>query len=298
VAHVLDRHLEPVPYGVAGELVIGGEGLTRGYLNAARLTQEKIVPDPFGTAPGGRLYRTGDLVRRQRDGNIVYLGRIDQQVKIRGQRIELGEIETALATHPAVGQVAVQPWTDDSGEKHLVAYVSPAPDRTSDRTPDVSALRAHVAGQLPRYMVPSYVVLLDALPLTASGKVNRQALPAPPEQARGAVGDAKPTTETERILAEEIVADLLRIPQVGIHDNFFELGGNSLQMTRLVSWIRDRFGVEISLADLFQSPTVAHLAGIIDREAALSDEEVLALIEQLPAEQAARLLQASEGPGL
>jgi acyl-CoA synthetase (AMP-forming)/AMP-acid ligase II len=245
VAHVVDRHLDPVPYGVAGELVIGGEGLTRGYRNAPELTAGKIVPDPFGTARGGRLYHTGDLVKRQRDGAIVFLGRIDQQVKIRGLRIELGEIETVLSGHPAVGQAAVRPWTDETGEQHLVAYLSPVPDAQLDR----AQLRGYVAGQLPRYMVPGYVVLLDRLPLNASGKVDHRALPAPDDRARGGVGTAEPTTDTERVLARDMVADLLRLPRVGIHDNFFELGGNSLQATRLMSRIRDRFGVEVDLAD-------------------------------------------------
>jgi acyl carrier protein len=296
VAHVLDRNLQLVPYGVAGELVIGGEGLTRGYLNAPELTAEKVVPDPFGTARGGRLYHTGDLVKRQRDGAIVFLGRIDQQVKIRGLRIELGEIETVLADHPGVEQAAVQPWTDDAGEKHLVAYVAGA-------DPDRAELREHVAAHLPRYMVPSFVVLLDRLPLTVSGKVDRRALPQPDDRARGGAGGTEPTTDTERVLAVELVADLLRLPRVGIHDNFFELGGNSLQATRLMSRIRDRFGVEVELADFFQSPTVAHLAAAVERgliaaelrNGAVTDEELLALIEQMPEEQANRLLDASEG---
>jgi acyl carrier protein len=237
---------------------------------------------------------------------LVFLGRIDQQVKIRGLRIELGEIETVLAGHPSVAQVAVQPWADDAGEKHLVAYVSATPGSRPQR----GELREYVAGELPRYMVPEYVVLLDTLPLTVSGKVDRRALPAPDERARGEVGTAEPTTETERVVAG-IVADLLRLSRVGVHDNFFELGGNSLQATRAMSRIRDQLGVEVGLADFFQSPTVAHLAGVADRTGAgvpvaggaaadirggdLDDEELLALIERLPADQAARLLDAAEG---
>jgi amino acid adenylation domain-containing protein len=290
VAHVVDRQFDLVPYGVAGELVIGGEGLTRGYLNAPDLTRQKIVPDPFGTARGGRLYHTGDLVKRQRDGNIVFLGRIDKQVKIRGLRIELGEIETVLATHPDVGQVAVQPWTDERGDKHLVAYVSPH----HGARPDIAALRNHVAEQLPRYMVPPYVVLLDSLPLTVSGKVDARSLPAPDESARPGAGGAEPTTETQRVLAVDILGDLLGMSHVGIHDNFFELGGNSLQATQLMSRIRDRFGVEVSLADFFQMPTVAQLAEVVDRSKAdaMSDEELLALVARMPEEQTARLLES------
>jgi acyl carrier protein len=299
VAHVLDRHLHLVPYGVAGELVIGGVGLARGYLDAPELTAEKFVEDPFGTAPGGRLYRTGDLVRRQRsDGALVFLGRIDQQVKIRGLRIELGEIETVLAAHPRVGQAAVRPWTDAHGEQHLAAYVSPASTPgTAAAALDPAQLRAHLGEHLPRYMVPSFIVTLDELPLTFSGKVDARALPAPDDRARVHSGATAPSTETERVLAREIVGALLGTEEVGLHDDFFELGGNSLQATRLVSRIRDRFGVEIALADFFRSPTVAHLAATVDRALAgdLTDEELLALIERLPAGLADRLLEEHLG---
>ena len=294
VAHVVDAGFGLVPYGVPGELVIGGEGLTPGYLNEPTLTADKLVDDPFGTAPGGRLYRTGDLVRRRRDGALVFLGRVDQQVKIRGLRVELGEIETALAAHPGVAQVAVAPWDDETGEKHLVAYVSPA----GGAHLDVGELREHAGSLVPRYMVPAYVVVLDRLKLNASGKVDRRALPAPQEHDRGAVGGTPPSTETERVLAEEMIAGLLRLPRVGVHDNFFDLGGNSLQATRLVSRIRDHFGVEVQLAEFFRSPTAAHLATVIDAavaESALTDEELLALISQLPADQVDRLLDISEG---
>jgi acyl carrier protein len=294
VAHVVDKHLRPLPYGAAGELLIGGEGLMTGYLNDPELTARKIVADPFGTAPGGRLYHTGDLVRRLRDGTLVCLGRVDAQVKIRGQRIELGEVESVLATHPAVGQVAVQPWADEAGDKHLVAYVSTADGAVGE----IAALRQHVAAQLPRHMVPAYVVLLAELPLTVSGKVDVRALPAPDETARIGSGGAPPTTETERVLATEIMAKLLGVSRVGIHDNFFELGGNSLQATQLTSRIRDRYQVEIALTDFFQSPTVAHLAGVIDRNRAaeLTDEQLLELLAQMPEEEAARLLDRHVGP--
>lgn len=303
VAHVVDRHLEPLPYGVAGELVIGGVTLTRGYLHAPELTAAKIVPDPFGTAPGGRLYHTGDLVKRLRDGNLVFLGRVDRQTKIRGLRIEPGDVEAALATHPRVGQVTVQTWADPSGEKHLVAYVSAkdagAAAEITAPPLDVRELRAHAADRLPPYMVPSYIVLLDALPLTVSGKVDARALPDPDDSARAGSatpGSAAPATETERVLAEELFAGLLGLPSVGVHDNFFELGGNSLRTVRLMSAIRGRFGVEIGLAEFFQAPTVTHLAAAIDRARAASmpDDELLALIEGLPPEELERLL--GDGP--
>ena len=301
VAHVVDRHLEPLPYGVAGELVIGGVGLTRGYLNDPYLTRLKIVPDPFGTAPGGRLYHTGDLVKRRRDGNLVCLGRIDSQVKIRGQRIELGEIETVLAGHPDVGQVSVQAWTDRSGERQLVAYVSPA----GQAELEVAALRSYVGEHLPRHMVPAYVVILDQLPLTVAGKVDARALPAPTESARTGGAMREPRTETERTLAVDVFAPLLRLDKVGVDDNFFEVGGNSLQATRLLARIRDRFGVEVGLAAFFRSPTVAHLASVIDAaqttpagpaedelSAGMSEAELLALVEQLPDDEVTRLLDA------
>ncbi|GII85573.1 hypothetical protein Ssi03_35630 [Sphaerisporangium siamense] len=295
VAHVVDQHMELLPYGVAGELVIGGIGLTPGYLNDPFLTQAKIVNDPFGTAPGGRLYHTGDLVKRLRNGNLLCLGRVDSQVKIRGQRIELGEIETVLASHPDVGQVSVQAWTDDVGEKHLVAYVSAA----SGTTPEVSLLRSYVAEHLPRHMVPAYVVLLEQLPLTIAGKVDARRLPAPDDSARAGGGVVEPTNETERVLAEEIFAPLLRLNKVGIHDNFFEVGGNSLQATQLVSRIRDRFGVDLGLAEFFRSPTVAHLGGVIDaqRQETLSDEELLAMLEQMPEDEVSKLLGDQDGDG-
>jgi amino acid adenylation domain-containing protein len=277
VGHVLDRRLQPVPYGVPGELVIGGAGLTRGYLNASVLTREKIVPDPFGATPGGRLYRTGDLVRRQHDGKLVFLGRIDQQVKIRGLRIELGEVEAALATCPGIGQVTVDAWADDSGDKHLVGYVTPA-----DVEPSQAALRACLAERLPSYMIPSFFVVLPELPLTSSGKVDRRALPAPAPAVAGTVVTT-PRTETERVLVSEIIAPLLQRDEVGVDDDFFQLGGNSLQAAQLISAISRRFAAEISLADFFLSPTPANLARIIDAKRAgqMSDDELFAMLESM-----------------
>jgi amino acid adenylation domain-containing protein len=288
-AHVLDSELEPVPYGVAGELVIGGEGLTRGYLNAPELTARKIVPDPFGCTRDRRLYRTGDLVRRQRDGNIVFIGRIDQQVKIRGLRIELGDVEAALATYPDVGNLAVVPWADPAGERHLVAYVS----TRQATTVTAAALREHLARVLPAYMVPSYYVVLDALPLTVSGKIDQARLPPPSPGAKdGPATAVEPATETERVLAEKIFAPVLQADWVGATDNFFDLGGNSLRAAQVLLQIEKRFGVSVGIGDFLRSPTVAQVALTVDQLHAesLGDADLLALIEQMPDTQVARLL--------
>ena len=298
VAHVLDRQLEPVPYGVAGELVVGGRGLTRGYLNAPGLTAAKIIPDPFGTAPDGRLYRTGDLVLRQRCGAIVFLGRIDQQVKIRGQRIELGEIEAMLATHPLVGPVAVDVHTDATGDRHLVAYHCPGVDQhgPAGAGPTAAELREHLAAQLPGWMVPTYYVPLATLPLNSSGKIDRRALPAPANDARPATTAKGPATPTERTLAEDIFAPVLGLPSVGVDDSFFALGGHSLQATHLISRIRTTFGVEIGLAAFLRAPTVSGLAALVDRSqaAALDDDAMLALVERMSDEAAAKLLATDQ----
>jgi acyl carrier protein len=274
VAHVLDRNLEPAPPGVLGELVIGGAGLARGYLNRPELTQEKFVPDPFGTAVGRRLYRTGDLVKRLRDGRLVFVGRIDRQVKIRGQRIELGEIESTVAAHPKVGQTVVEAWTDERDEKHLIVYVTP-----------------RAGAEIDLGGLPAFFVELDELPLNASGKVDRAALP-PPETSRPVGEETPPRNDTERALIEEIFVPILGVERVGIHDNFFELGGNSLQAAQLISKIRRRFDTEVSLADFFRSPTAANLASLVDRQriGEMTDEELMTFIESLPEEEAERLL--------
>jgi amino acid adenylation domain-containing protein len=290
VAHVLDGRGEPVPYGVAGELIIGGVGLARGYLHQDDLTRRMFYDDPFGTSPGGRLYRTGDLVRRRRDGALIFLGRIDQQVKIRGLRIELGEIESVLSGHPGVEHVAVDVRPDDRGERHLVAYLTDAdgPLRPAD-------LRSHAAAKLPGYMVPAYWVILDSLPRLSSGKVDRRALPAPDVTALPtSEGGRGPATETERVLAEEIVPGVVGLDRAGVTDDFFALGGNSLQAAQLVSRAARAFQVEIGLADFLQSPTVADLAAVIDRQRD-TDEALLAQIERMTDEEAARLLEIEGG---
>ncbi|MFD4631071.1 amino acid adenylation domain-containing protein [Streptomyces sp. NPDC058284] len=291
VAHVVDEHLEPVPYGVVGELLVGGEGLTRGYLGEPGLTREKVIADPFDSTADGRLYHTGDLVRRLRDGSLVFVGRKDQQVKIRGLRIELGDVEAALASCPGVSQVAVVPWADPQGERHLVAYTA-----SSGETVEPARLRAHAADRLPGYMVPSFFVALETLPLTVSGKVDQRALPDP-DPDRSAVrenGGTLPRTETERVIAEEIFARTLRRDRVGVHDDFFAIGGNSLQAAQLMSLLSERFQVRVGLAEFFRSPTVAHLAETVDRlrDRSSGSDDLLALIEGMSDADATRLMEA------
>jgi len=255
--YVLDAALRPVPPGVVGELYVSGRGLARGYLNRAGLTAERFVASPFGEL-GERMYRTGDRARwrtvggadhRTEPGVLEFLGRVDDQVKIRGFRIELGEIEAALTRHPAISQAAVV--ADREGDiTRLVGYVVGAADPVE--------LRAFVADRLPEYMVPATVLTLDGpLPLTPNGKLNRKALPKPDWSAL--TGDDRPTTEQERVIAD-LFASILELPSVGVHDDFFALGGHSMSSMRLVGQVRAALGVELSIRDVFDSPTVAGLA--------------------------------------
>ena len=255
-ALVLDRWLSLAPPGSAGELCLGGEGLARGYLGRPDLTAERFVPDPFG-GPGERLYRTGDLVRHRPDGELEYLGRADHQIKVRGFRVEPGEVEAALEAHPAVRRAAVLARGDAAG-RHLVAFVTP------EGPVDTAELRAFLRRSLPEPLVPSELIPLPSLPLTAHGKVDRRALSAIAGEARDGAFSAAPRTSLEETIAAAF-AELLEHERVGIHDDFFTLGGHSLLAHRLVGRLRDTFGVELPLRTIFESPTVAGMAVEIAR---------------------------------
>ncbi|MDX2086542.1 MAG: amino acid adenylation domain-containing protein [Kofleriaceae bacterium] len=262
--YVLDPCGQPVPIGVPGELYVGGVGVARGYIGRRELTAERFVPDPFGP---GRLYRTGDEVRWFPDGQLEFVGRIDHQVKVRGYRIEMGEIESVLAGHPSVRDAVVVAREDSPGEKRLVAYVV-----GHDEPPQVSALRTHASASLPEYMVPSAFVVLDALPQTPSGKLDRKALPVPDETAFDRGAFVAPRDEAEEAIAQ-IWRTLLGAERVGVHDDFFALGGHSLLGTRLISRIRAELAVEVPLRILFETPTVAGLAAeVVQRRAASAGE--------------------------
>jgi amino acid adenylation domain-containing protein len=245
-AYVVDSAGQPVPVGVAGELWLAGAGLARGYLGRPELTAERFAPDPFSVRPGERVYRTGDLVRFRSDGEMEFLGRIDHQVKVRGFRIELGEVEAALVSHPAVEDCVCV-----VRDAALVAYVA--------GSPDLNQLRDHLGRRLPEYMVPSVFVVLDALPRTPNGKVDRKALPAPGRVRGDEETYAAPTDPTEELLAG-FWGEVLGVERVGIHDNFFSLGGHSLLATQVISRVREALGVELPQREVFEAPTVAALA--------------------------------------
>ncbi len=259
--HLLDRPLQPVPAGIPGELCIGGVQLARGYLNRPDLTAERFVPDPCGETPGDRLYRTGDLARHLPDGAVEYLGRLDFQVKVRGFRIELGEIESVLASHPGVREAVVVARGEDAEDRRLVAYVVPQ----AGAAPEVPELRAFLAARVPEHMVPPAWVVLDELPLTPSGKVDRRALPAPEAAGAAAGAFVAPRNPVEEMLAA-IWAEVLGQERVGVQDNFFHLGGHSLLATRIVSRVRTVLGVELPVRALFERPTVAELSVAIEAE--------------------------------
>ncbi len=318
--YLLDAQLNPVPIGVPGELYLGGDGLSQGYLHRPDLTAERFLPDPFSTTTEMRLYKTGDLARYLPDGTIAFLGRNDHQVKIRGFRIELQEIEVVLHRHPLVKEAVVVAREDEGTDMRLVAYVVPQEKGEGSEAGEISGreklksleLRQYLQERLPIYMVPAVFVLLEILPCTPNGKLDRRALP-PPDQGQSERENEYegPRTPIEELLVQ-IWVQVLRLEQVSVHDNFFELGGHSLLATQLLARVRDTFQVEFPLRRLFAAPTVAAMAQsiaqrqneqvdmhvnvihriepdneehLLERLDQLSDEEMGALLDMMLAEE-------------
>jgi amino acid adenylation domain-containing protein len=276
--YILDEHLEQVPIGMIGEIYIGGAGLARGYLNRPDLTKARFVADPFCTQPGARLYKTGDLGRFLPDGQLAFVGRVDDQIKIRGYRIEPQEIVAALNAHPTIASSYVLASDDDAGDKRLYAYIVLA----AGTQVTAAEMREALCARLPDYMVPAAFVPMAALPMTANGKVDRSALPAPDATNTLQAGVAEQFTHIQARIAR-IVTSLLHIESVGMDDNFFFLGGHSLLGTQLITQIADGFGVTLPLRTLFDAPTIRKLSAVVEAQllakmAALTDEEVSALL--------------------
>ena len=269
-ARLLDAEGRPVPPGVAGELHLGGPAVARGYLRRPELTAERFVPDPFDDRPGACLYRTGDLVRALPSGELEFLGRLDDQVKVRGFRIELGEVEAAVAAHPEVAEAVVTAREDAPGDKRLVAYVVSAGADAGAGAPTAGDLRRFLATRLPGYMVPSAVVALDGFPLTPHGKVDREALPAPAPNRDGREGArTEPRSATERAVAA-VWEEVLGLADVGLDEDFFDVGGQSLLAAQVVARLRESSGRHVPLAAIYESPTVAGLAAAVDAAAPAS----------------------------
>jgi len=280
--YILDEYLRQVPIGTPGELYIGGVGLAKGYLNRPELNAEKFITHPWSTEPGARLYRTGDLVRFLHDGQVDFLGRVDYQIKIRGYRIEPDEIISVLNRYPTMQSSMVLAREDTPGDKRLVAYVV----LNQGMSASTNVLQEWLAERLPDYMIPAVFVKLDALPVTANGKIDRTALPAPDASnilQREEITATPGTPIEERLV--EIVAPLLDFEQVGIDDNFFLLGGNSMMGTQLIMRVAGTFGIDLPLRTLFEMPTVRQLAAeierlIVARVEAMSEDEVLGLLQK------------------
>ncbi len=277
-AYVLDDDMQPTPIREVGELYLGGSGLAHGYWNEPVLTAEKFVPNPFSNAPGERLYRSGDLGRRLADGNLEFVGRIDNQIKLRGFRIELEEIEAALEQHSEVAQAVVILREDNPGDKHIVAYVVPRLEETARAI----ELRKYLGERLPEYMVPSSFVFQKSLPLTPNGKVDRRALPAP-KRDRSALErsyDAPATPVESRLCA--IWAEVLHLDKVGVNDNFFELGGDSLVASRILSRIRTASGVSLPLRVFFEQPVISHIARLLEFGRTEKSETQFSVVGAIP----------------
>jgi len=282
---LLGPQLEPVPIGVAGEVYIGGDGVTRGYRNHPDLTADRFVPDPFSVKPGARLYKTGDMARFLPDGNIEYAGRNDFQVKIRGYRIELGEIELTLSQHPSVKETVVT-----ANEKRVTAYVV----FNEGRIASAKQLKEFLAERLPEYMLPSSFIVLDALPLTSTGKVDRNALPSHQSGVDGGENYVPPRTALEQVLAG-IYSEILAVERVSVNDSFFDLGGHSLLATQVLSRVREAFQLNLPLRKLFKAPTVAGFAAAIleddvSRERVERTAELLLTIANLSDDEVDELL--------
>ena len=278
ILYVLGSDLRPMPPGCPGELYIGGEAVTRGYLNQGGRTAERYLPDPHSFIPGARMYATGDRVRVLHDGNLVFLGRGDGQVKVRGYRVELSDVEAALNAHPAVCGASVAVCAIN-GASQLVGYVvSDEPDIRAD---PAAVLRPHLARRLPAYMVPTAYVWLDRLPVTVSGKIDSRALPAPTTGSRGS--DRPPTTSLEMVIAE-VWRDALGVDHVGLDTNFFDAGGHSLLLTEVCLRIGDRLGRRVSPLAVFRHPTIAELGEYLSEPAG----DLGSAVHELPGEGASR----------
>src|ERR1043165_275931 len=277
--YLLDSHLQPVPFGVPGELCIGGANVARGYLNRAPQTAEKFVPDAFSQTPGARLYRTGDCARYLPDNTLEFLGRIDRQVQIRGYRVELGEIEVLLERHAAVRQAVAVLNQDDAGEKRLVAYIVPAQQRSHVPAHE---LRHYLLERLPDYSVPAMFVWLDVLPLTSNGKVDLHALPPPEHVHKEDDTFVPPRNAVEAVLAQ-MWMEVLKIDRVGVYDDFFELGGHSLLIMQVIARLRDAFRIELPPASFFNATTIDALVNILiaQEEQPGQMEKIATIIQRL-----------------
>ena len=255
---LLDAYQQPVPFGVAGEIYVGGAGVSRGYLNRPELTDERFVAHPFSSDPNARLYRSGDLARSSPDGGIEYLGRIDHQVQIRGFRVELGEIESVLKSHPQVRDALVS-YEQSTGSGRLLAYLIP----TLDEIPDATELRGYLKSRLPEYMLPAAFLAVTAFPLTPNGKIDTQALPLPDNSRReDSVRYESPRTELERTIVD-VWKQVLQVTTLSIHDNVFDLGAHSLHIVQVHQRLKGQFGGELAVVELFRHPTIASLSQLL-----------------------------------